>query len=151
MTSNLGDRTVGFSHDNAPLLNIPYIAHVAIGCKDLEEAKRFYEDVIGAWCVREKEDRVTFSVGGVLQLVCHLTSEPCLPQPPYPRHFGLTFKHMSEFHALKSHFEKLDIRFAVSPGVRFPLNADEHHCMMVRDPSGNVIEFKCYLRADQAY
>lgn len=84
-------------------------------CRDLEEAARWYAEVLGAQPVRMLKDRVTFSFGGVLQLVCHLE------------------------------------RRAVRPATRFAASAHEHRTFMVADPSGNVIEFKCYLRPDCRY
>ncbi|MEQ1517837.1 MAG: VOC family protein, partial [Usitatibacteraceae bacterium] len=58
--------------DNTHIVEGRYIAHIAIPCRDLEEARRWYSEVLGAEPVRILNDRVTFSVGGVLQLVCHL-------------------------------------------------------------------------------
>lgn len=49
-----------------------YIAHVAVPCRNVAEAADRYSTVIGAEPVRILEDRVTLSVGGVLQMVCHL-------------------------------------------------------------------------------
>ena len=53
-------------------VKVGYIAHVAVPCRDLEETARWYAEVLGAQPVRILKDRVTFSFGGVLQLVCHL-------------------------------------------------------------------------------
>ena len=53
-------------------VKVGYIAHVAVPCHDLEETARWYAEVLGAQPVRILPDRVTFSFGGVLQLVCHL-------------------------------------------------------------------------------
>ena len=138
--------------DNAPLTTGRYIAHVAVPCRDLQEAARWYAEVLGAQPVRILDDRVTFSFGGVLQLVCHLERRTIVPNPrAYPRHHGLTFLRMEEFARLQQHVEQLGIRFLVRPGLRFTGTPHEHRTFMVADPSGNVVEFKCYVRPELSY
>jgi hypothetical protein len=138
--------------DNTQITAGRYIAHVAVPCRNLEEAARWYAEILGAQPVRILKDRVTFSFGGVLQLVCHLERRAIAPNPrAYPRHFGLTFLRMEDFSRLKDHIEKLKIRFLVRPRARFADSAHEHRTFMVVDPSGNVIEFKCYLRPECSY
>jgi len=138
--------------DNTPITTGRYIAHIAVPCRDLEEAARWYAEVLGAQPVRILKDRVTFSFGGVLQLVCHLERRTIAPNPrAYPRHHGLTLLHMEDFSRLKDHLEQLGIEFLVRPAVRFPDSAHEHQTFMVVDPSGNVVEFKCYVRPEYCY
>jgi extradiol dioxygenase family protein len=129
-----------------------YIAHVAVPCRDLEETARWYSQVLGAQPVRILRDRVTFSFGGVLQLVCHLERRSGVDNPrAYPRHHGLTFTRMEDFERLKRHLIGLDIKFVQRPALRFRDTAHEHQTMMLADPSGNVVEFKCYLRPECSY
>lgn len=138
--------------DNTPIAAGRYIAHVAVPCRDLEETARWYAQVLGAQPVRILKDRVTFSFGGVLQLVCHLERRAIEPNPrAYPRHHGLTFLRMEDFARMKAHIEKLGIRFLVRPALRFANSAHEHQTFMVADPSGNVVEFKCYVRPECSY
>jgi extradiol dioxygenase family protein len=138
--------------DNAQIAAGRYIAHVAVPCFDLEEAARWYAEVLGAQPVRILKDRVTFSFGGVLQLVCHLERRANVSNPrAYPRHHGLTFLRMEDFSRLKHHVEKLGVKFLVRPAVRFANSAHEHQTFMVVDPSGNVVEFKCYVRPECSY
>ena len=138
--------------DNSPVSTGSYIAHVAVPCRDLEEARRWYSEVLGAQPVRVLKDRVTFSFGGVLQLVCHLERRAIVPNPrAYPRHHGLTFLRMQDFSRMKAHVEKLGVKFLVRPAVRFANTAHEHQTFMVADPSGNVVEFKCYVRPECSY
>ena len=138
--------------DNTPVTTGRYIAHVAVPCRDLEEARRWYSEVLGARPVRVLKDRVTFSFGGVLQLVCHLERRAIVPNPrAYPRHHGLTFLRMDDFSRMKDHVQKLGVKFLVRPAVRFANTAHEHQTFMVVDPSGNVVEFKCYVRPECSY
>jgi extradiol dioxygenase family protein len=138
--------------DNTPALAGRYLAHIAVPCRALDEAAKWYSEVLGAEPVRILDDRVTFSFGGVLQLVCHLERRKVEANPrAYPRHFGLTFLQMDDFVRLRDHVQDLGIDFVVRPMMRFRATPHEHHSFMIADPSGNVIEFKCYLRPENSY
>lgn len=138
--------------DNTQITLGRYIAHAAVGCNDIDETARWYAQVLGAQPVRILDDRVTFSFGGVLQLVCHLERRAVVRSPrAYPQHFGLTFLQMADFSRLADHVEKMGVKLLVQPATRFPDTAHEHRTFMVADPSGNVVEFKCYLRPESSY
>jgi extradiol dioxygenase family protein len=129
-----------------------YIAHVAVPCRDLQETARWYSEVLGAQPVRILDDRVTFSFGGVLQLVCHLERRAIEPSPrAYPRHFGLTFLQMDDFWKMANHVDKLGVKVMVRATARFANTPHEHQTLMLADPSNNVVEFKCYLRPEMSY
>jgi extradiol dioxygenase family protein len=138
--------------DNTPVTAGRYIAHVAVPCRDLDEAARWYAQVLGAQPVRVLGDRVTFSFGGVLQLVCHLERRAHTVNPrAYPRHHGLTFLRAEDFSRMKAHLEELGIKFLARSSLRFANTDREHQTLMVVDPSGNVVEFKCYTRPERSY
>lgn len=138
--------------DNTQLTKGGYIAHVAVPCRNVEEAARWYSEVLGAQPVRLLDDRVTFSFGGTLQLVCHLERRAVVVSPrAYPRHFGLTFLDMPDFTRIKEHIEKLGVKLLVPATTRFAKTPHEHQTLMVADPSGNVVEFKCYLQPEFSY
>lgn len=140
--------------DNVPIIPTTgrYIAHAAIACRDVVEAADWYSTVIGAKPVRILEDRVTLSVGGVLQLVCHLHPEFAEPSPkPYPRHVGITFLHDDDYARMKAHIEAIKHPFLLNPMTRFPLNKHEHQSFMLADPSGNAVEFKRYVHPEFCY
>lgn len=130
----------------APDINADLVIHIAIRAYDLEETKLYYEDVIGAKSFRTMEDRVTFGLGN-LQLVCHLLSQKS-DEPEasfYPNHFGLTFRNKKNYQEYydriiklhKSHVYKFE-------SWRFKGRADEHKTFILKDPSNNFIEIKCY-------
>ncbi len=138
--------------DNTQITEGRYIAHVAVPCRDLKETARWYSEVLGAQPVRILDDRVTFSLGGVLQLVCHLERRAIEPSPrAYPRHFGLTFLQMEDFWKMANHVEKLGVKVMVHATARFANTPHEHQTLMLADPSNNVVEFKCYLRPELSY
>lgn len=129
-----------------------YIAHVAVPCRNLDEAAKWYSEVIGAQPVRILKDRVTFSVGGVLQLVCHLERRHVDANPrAYPRHVGLTMIEQADFDRLRDHIKALGVEFLMKPAMRFAGTSHEHETFMIVDPSNNVVEFKCYLQPECSY
>lgn len=138
--------------DNTQVTEGRYIAHIAVPCRALDEAARWYSEMLGAQPVRILDDRVTFSFGGILQLVCHLERRAVEVNPrAYPRHFGLTFLRHEDFARLRDHVGRLGIKFVARPSVRFGKTPHEHETFMIADPSGNVIEFKCYVRPENSY
>ena len=138
--------------DNTQLTTGSYIAHIAVGCNNLDETARWYSEVLGVQPVRVLDDRVTFSFGGVLQLVCHLEKRIVKKDPrAYPQHYGLTFLRMEEFDRLHAHAEKVGAKMLVPSAMRFADTPHEHKTFMLADPSGNVVEFKCYLRPECSY
>lgn len=138
--------------DNTQVVTGRYIAHIAVPCRALDEAARWYSQVLGAQPVRILKDRVTFSFGGILQLVCHLERRAIEVNPrAYPRHFGLTFLQNGDFVRMRDHVKNLGIRFVVRPNLRFAKTPHEHQTFMIADPSGNVLEFKCYVTPENSY
>ena len=70
--------------------------------------------------MRMLQDRVTFSFGGVLQLVCHLERREIDSSPrAYPGHFGLTFLCMEDFSRMRSHVEAIDAKLLERAAARF--------------------------------
>lgn len=138
--------------DNTQITAGSYIAHIAVPCSDLTVTAKWYAEVLGVQPVRLLDDRVTFSFGGVLQLVCHLERRAVDASPrAYPRHFGLTFLKMEDFLRMSHHIEKLGVKMMVRATARFADTPHEHQTFMLVDPSNNVLEFKCYLRPEMSY
>ena len=42
-------------------------------------------------------------------------------------------------------------RSSGDPGLRFASTPHEHKTFMIVDPSGNVVEFKCYVLPENSY
>jgi hypothetical protein len=127
------------------------IFHLAIPCRDLEEARQFYVDQLGAELARSYDDRVTLKFFGH-QVVCHLAPDKIDPEPQlYPRHFGITFRDMPQFEALIAGYRQSGLEFFREPYTRFGGTPAEHLTFFLRDPSNNLIEFKCYLDERMMY
>jgi uncharacterized protein len=118
--------------------------HLAIPVHDLDEAERFYVGLLGCKLARRYPDRITLDFFGD-QLVCHLGDfVPEEPASLYPRHFGVTFRERCDFEALVACAVIRKIPVFAEVSTRFEAMAEEHRTFVLRDPSGNLLEFKHY-------
>lgn len=121
------------------------VFHLAIPVHDLDEAQDFYVARLGCKLARRYHDRITLDFFGD-QVVCHLTPEMATgtPESLYPRHFGVTFKDSADFEALHACAVTRKIPFYHEVATRFGGMVEEHQTFVLRDPSGNLLEFKHY-------
>ena len=123
--------------------------HLAFPVSDLFEAKKWYTEVIGCSIGRESEEWIDFNMFGH-QIVAHLTSESdsidmnTVDGKDIPiRHFGVILD-FSQWDDLKKHLENKKIKFLIDPSIRFKGLKGEQRTMFIKDPSGNVLEFKAF-------
>jgi uncharacterized protein len=127
------------------------VFHLAIPVHDLDEAQEFYVTQLGCKLARRYDDRITVDFFGD-QLVCHLTpGEPAAPESLYPRHFGVTFREVTDFEALHACATLRKIPFYLDVSKRFEGLVEEHQTFVLVDPSGNLLEFKHYLDPRMMY
>ncbi len=121
--------------------------HLAIPVHDLDAAYGFYVEGLGCKLARRYPDRITLDFFGD-QLVCHLDQSHVAPdaaeQDLYPRHFGVTFAEEMDFDRLLRLCHIRSLPLFGAPTQRFSGLAEEHTTMVLRDPSGNLLEFKHY-------
>ena len=118
------------------------VAHIAIGCKSLLEAKKFYECLPECIHTRSYEDRECFNFWGI-QLTVHLSpNKTPKVASHYPYHFGVNIPDYKKFKQL-SHI-LIDLGLDPESGVRFKGSNAEHNYLSFPDPSNNCIEFKYY-------
>lgn len=125
------------------------IAHIAIPANDLEESITFYEK-IGAEVGRKYANSVVLQLFGI-QLVLHCWDKREVKRPKmYPRHFGLILGSIEELkHAWASHEEQ---DYVFEPYfIRYPGKIEAHHAFFLKDPSGNLIEFKWYMNREAIF
>lgn len=115
--------------------------HLAIPCKDLQEAEQFYVN-LGAVVGR------SYSTHAILrfnecQLVVHLSGKWDREATMYPRHFGVIVNTKQELESLweRWQFAKFVFEELFSRQVGKP---EEHMTFFLQDPSNNLIEFKWY-------
>jgi extradiol dioxygenase family protein len=127
------------------------VFHLAIPVHDLDEAQRFYITQLGCKLARRYHDRITVDFFGD-QVVCHLTEgDPATPESLYPRHFGVTFREAADFEMLHACAVTRKIAFYQEVSTRFEGMVEEHRMFVLRDPSGNLLEFKHYLDPRMMY
>jgi extradiol dioxygenase family protein len=120
------------------------VLHLAIPAHDLDEAQHFYVTLLGCKLARRYHDRITLDFFGD-QVVCHHTEgEPAEPVSLYPRHFGLTFRDAADFENLHACAITRKIPFFREMSRRFEGMHEEHRTFVLRDPAGNLLEFKHY-------
>ncbi len=121
--------------------------HLAIHVRDLDEARRFYGEVLGCAEGRSAPSWVDFSFFGH-QLSLHLgqpfenaptgkVGDKMVPMP----HFGVVLK-LDAWQALAERLRLAGVAFVLPPSVRFQGEPGEQWTMFFRDPSGNPIEIK---------
>jgi extradiol dioxygenase family protein len=117
------------------------IFHLSIPVHDLQESIDFYESELDARIGRRSDscaDALVFGAQVTLQNDPDNVSVPM----PRTRHFGATLPW--------DQWETVVARFAGSPRIveaakiSFPGEPTEQGKMMIRDPSGNLVEVKAY-------
>ncbi|MGH9089647.1 MAG: VOC family protein [Acidimicrobiales bacterium] len=123
------------------------VFHLAIPAGDLDEARHFYVTQLGCKLARTYADRITVDFFGD-QLVCHLSDLSLQPGDDelllYPRHFGVTFRRPEDFDALYDLAVLRKVPFFQDIATRFDGLAEVHRTFVLKDPSRNLLEFKCY-------
>jgi extradiol dioxygenase family protein len=128
--------------------------HIAVQVRDIDEARRFYKEVLGCSEGRSDTHWVDFDLYGH-QFVCHLN--PHLgPRGQIGAHFnpvdgdsvpvphcGVVLE-MEAWHELAARLKRHGVRFVVEPHVRFAGAPGEQATLFLLDPSGNALEFKSF-------
>ena len=114
------------------------VFHLAFPVNDLDRAEDFYTS-IGATVGRRNRHALILGLGEH-QIVAHLTDVNPSQTGIYPRHFGLIFPNLSDF----DEFERGLGAISHERRRRFDGEPIAHWTLVLRDPDGNVLEFKCY-------
>ncbi|GAB2685936.1 VOC family protein [Mucilaginibacter koreensis] len=133
--------------------------HVAVPVYDLEEARRFYREVLGCTEGRSSGQWVDFNLFGH-QFVIHLNPRP-QEQPqhhfnpvdghevPVP-HYGVVLE-WEQWHQFEAQLRNHGVQFIVEPGIRFVGLPGEQATLFFLDPSGNALEFKAFKDMAQLF
>jgi len=128
--------------------------HLAFPVTDLEQAKKFYTEILGCKVGRHSKNWIDFDFHGH-QIVAHYHST--MPECPTcdvdgkqvpMRHFGLLLNR-PDWQELADKLEKGNIDFLISPHIRFEGEIGEQATMFIQDPAGNGLEFKSFA-SDEA-
>ena len=132
--------------------------HLAIEVRDLSEARAFYGETLGCREGRSGSRWVDFDFFGH-QLVCHLSKPDAVAAPASERfnpvdghdvplpHFGVVLE-IEDWESLASRLQARGVVFIIEPYTRFKGQPGEQATMFIRDPSGNVLEFKAFKDID---
>ena len=123
------------------------VFHLALNVSDLDEARRFYGDVLGCREGRSTATWVDFDFFGH-QMSLHLgallttantglVGEHRVPMP----HFGLVLQRQ-DWQAMADRLRAAGVRFVIEPQCRFAGQPGEQWTMFFTDPFGNPIEVK---------
>ena len=133
--------------------------HVAVPVYDLEEARKFYREVLGCSEGRSDANWTDFDLYGH-QFVIHLKPKPTEEvkhhfnpvdghDVPIP-HFGVVLE-WDEWHELEKRVRSYDTKFIIEPYIRFKGQPGEQATMFFLDPSGNALEFKSFQDISQLF
>ena len=131
--------------------------HLAFPVRDLEEARRFYGDLLGCPEGRSSNEWIDFNFYGH-QVVAHLAPDEVgqaatnkVDGDNVPvRHFGAILP-MEAWEALAEKLKKAGIQFVIEPHVRFKGQVGEQATMFFLDPSSNALEFKAFGDLSQVF
>ena len=128
--------------------------HIAVQVRDIEEARRFYQGLLGCSEGRSSREWVDFNLFGH-QFVCHLN--PSLgPDGRISSHYnpvdghGVPVPHcgvvleMEQWQSLAQRLKQHGVKFVIEPYIRFEGEPGEQATLFFLDPSGNALEFKAF-------
>ncbi|MGD1922428.1 MAG: VOC family protein [Pleurocapsa sp.] len=131
--------------------------HIAFPVDDIQEARKFYGDIMGCSEGRSADTWVDFNLYGH-QIVAHY--KPTTPNPnslhhnsvdgqdvPVP-HFGVVLT-MNDWQILCDRLKNAKVQFKIEPCIRFEGEVGEQATMFFLDPFGYALEFKAFR--DRSY
>jgi hypothetical protein len=130
--------------------------HFSFHVTDLDQARRFYGDVLGCREGRSTDTWVDFDFDGH-QLSLHLgepfrtewtgrVGDQMVPMP----HFGLVLE-LPTWQAMAQRLEAAGTEFVIKPHLRYPGQPGEQWTMFFCDPFGNPLEVKGFASLDGVY
>ena len=130
--------------------------HLAFAVDDLSAAEAFYAGVLQCRIGRAAERWIDFDFMGH-QITAHcVAAKPAEGHNPVDGesipvpHFGLILE-WAQWEALVQRLRECGVAFELEPTVRFAGEAGEQGTAFVRDPAGNVLEFKSFRDPDQIF
>lgn len=135
--------------------------HLALPIINIEESRQFYIDILGCTTGRSAERWLDVNFWGH-QLSLHVDESSqediatnSVDEDDVPvRHFGVILE-WKEWHNLKEDLEEgeyaTEIQWVIAPKIRFEGEVGEQATMFIKDPSGNVLEFKSFQNAEQIF
>ncbi len=130
--------------------------HLAFPVHNLDEARKFYGEILECEEGRSSEHWIDFNLFGH-QIVAHLAenlgvvhhNKVDADNVPVP-HFGIVLP-MNEFNDFAEKLKSKGVEFNIEPKIRFAGEVGEQATMFFLDPSGNALEFKAFADFSQVF
>ncbi|MDP5007585.1 MAG: glyoxalase [Glaciimonas sp.] len=131
--------------------------HLSFLVNNLDQARKFYVDVLGCNEGRSAATWIDFDMHGN-QLSVHfckdwkgaqgtgIVDDKNVPMP----HFGAVLP-LYVWEALSKKLIDADIQFILDPQIRFKGQPGEQATMFIFDPSGNALEFKGFKEMENIF
>ena len=130
--------------------------HLAYNIRNLDDARRFYGDVLGCREGRSAPTWVDFDFFGH-EISLHLgepfptartgrVGDHLVPMP----HLGVALQ-LEDWKVLAERLSEQGVAFELAPSVRFAGQPGEQWTMFIYDPSGNPIEIKGFPTLDALF
>ena len=124
--------------------------HIAFPVNNLKSTKDFFTKVLGCSLGRESDKWIDFNMYGH-QVVAHFSPEDCIKSNVNKvdgdrvscRHFGVILP-WDKWKKLREKIKNKKIGFMIKPKIRFKNLKGEQGTFFLKDPSGNVLEFKSF-------
>ena len=124
--------------------------HIAFPVNNLKSTRDFFTKVLGCSLGRESDKWIDFNMYGH-QVVAHFSPEDCIKSNVNKvdddmvscRHFGVILP-WDKWKKLREKIKNKKIRFMIKPKIRFKNLKGEQGTFFLKDPSGNVLEFKSF-------
>lgn len=131
--------------------------HLAFPVTDLDATKTFFVEQLGCKVGRHSSEWIDFDFFGH-QLSAHLVGKESGQDPTNPvdgkaipvRHFGAVLA-WETWEQLAAKLTAGGVEFVHRPQVRFAGKPGEQGTFFIRDPSGNVLEFKAFHDSSQLF
>ena len=126
--------------------------HLAFPIYDIQDTIEWYTNILGCKIGRQSNKWVDFDFFGH-QISAHLTSKKKLSLPTNKvdeknipiGHFGIIMS-IEKWKDLSNRLINKKQKFIVKPYIRFQGSKGEQATMFIKDPSGNVLEFKAFKK-----
>ncbi|MBT0812527.1 VOC family protein [Litoribacter ruber] len=131
--------------------------HLAFPIRDIEETRKFYQELLGCEIGRSTDKWIDFNFFGH-QLSAHVKPEELQQAKSNEvdgknvpvRHFGAILE-WDAWHELADKLKAHKIDFIIEPYIRFKGEVGEQATMFFLDPSGNALEFKAFQDRGQIF
>ena len=131
--------------------------HLAIPVSDLNESKKFYEEILGCSPGRFSKEWADYDFFGH-QLVIHVDpnhkankhhNEVDGKSVPIP-HFGVVVP-WNQYDLFSKNLKKNGVEFVIEPYTRFENLPGEQKTLFFYDNSGNALEFKSFKNMEMLF